>query len=88
LCGCASGAAVTPADGSVAAGVRGPDRTWVSRQCACVLGVCGGVRPRYGAFRDYSGSLVYVESGQRGRPKILHDSQMLLVLSKKKRKET
>jgi len=40
--------------------------------------------PRYGVSRDYSGSLVCVESGQRGRLKILHDSPMLLGAFKKK----
>jgi len=43
MSGCASGAAVTPANGSVPAGVRAPVRTWVSRLCACVLGVCACV---------------------------------------------
>ena len=59
---------------------------WVPGLCACVLGVCacGGVRPRYGAFRDYSDNLVYVESGQRGRPEILYDSLVLPGAFKKK----
>jgi len=52
--------------------------------CAGCVCVCGGVRPRYGAFRDYSGSLVCVESGQRERPEILHDSPVLLGAFKKK----
>ena len=43
MSGCASGTAVTPADGSVPAGVRAPVRTWVSKLCACVLGVCACV---------------------------------------------
>jgi len=50
--------------------------------CVCVR-VCGGVRPRYGAFRGYSGSLVCVESGQRERPEILYDSPVLLGTFKK-----
>ena len=59
---------------------------WVPGLCACVLDVCacGGVRPRYGAFRDYSDSFVCVEFSQRGRPKILHDTPMLLDAFKKK----
>jgi len=54
--------------------------------CVCAGGVCvcGGVRPRYDVFRDYSGNLVYVESGQCGRPEILHDSPVLLGAFKKK----
>ena len=51
--------------------------------CAGCVCVCGGVRPRYGAFRDYLGSLVCVESGQRGHLEILHDSLMLLGAEKK-----
>ena len=46
--------------------------------------MCGGVRPRYDAFRDYLDSLVYVESGQCGHPEILHGSPVLLGAFKKK----
>ena len=50
---------------------------WV---CVCVRVVWV---PQYGAFRDYSDSLVCVESGQRGRLKFLDDSPMLLGAFKK-----
>ena len=53
------------------------------RGCVRVC-VCGGVRPRYGAFREYSGSLVCVESSQRERLEILHDSSVLLGVLKKR----
>ena len=56
------------------------DAVCVCAGCVCV---CGGVRPRYGAFRDYSDSFVCVEFSQRGRPKILHDTPMLLDAFKK-----
>ena len=75
----------TPEDGRLPAGVRAPaPHLGAETVCVCA-GVCVGVRKsRYGAFRDYSGSLVCVESGQRGRPKILHDSPVLLGAFKKK----
>jgi len=51
--------------------------------------VCVGVRKsRYGVFRDYSGSFVCDEFGQRGRSKILHDSPVLLDAFKKNQRET
>ena len=51
------------------------DAVCVCAGCVCV---CGGVRYRYSAFQDYLASFVCVESGQCGRPEILHDSPVLL----------
>jgi len=44
-------------------------------------------KSRYGVFRDYSGSFVCDEFGQRGRSKILHDSPVLLDALKKNREK-
>ena len=49
------------------------------RVCVCVVVSV----PRYNAFWDSSGSFVCAESGQRGRPKILYDSLVLLGAFKK-----
>jgi len=58
---------------------------WCWGVCVCVhVWVRVVWVPRYGVSRDYSGSLVCVESGQRRRLKILHDSPMLLGAFKKK----
>ena len=70
----ASGPAVTPAYGSL------PARVEPLSAPGHFVCVCGGVRTRYDAFRNYSGSLVYIESGQHRRPEILHDFLVIWVL--------
>ena len=88
----ASGSVVALAVARLPANVRSPVMaTLVSHRvlrpvcvgvCVCV---CGGVRvSQYGVFRDYSGSFVCDESGQRGRLKFLDDSLALLGAFKKK----
>ena len=77
LSGWASGPAVTPRGWELAGGGSNP-RPHLGTE-ACVV-VCVS---RYNAFWDFSVSFVCAESGQRGRPEILHDSQVLLGAFKK-----
>ena len=71
----ASGSVVALAVARLPASIRSPViATLVSHRVLrpmCVgVRVCGGVRvSQYGTFRDYSSSLVCVESGGRERPK-------------------